>query len=147
MNDHSFYIKMIFFSSLLISAISLHLLFIHQYYVSDLSPTEAQLLMNDNHYFIDVRSPQEYQYQSPQQSINIPLYFIDKNQTSIKNEHFLQDIKQLIHMNKNSTLIIICQSGGRSKQAANLLAQADYQQVYNVTGGFELWFQQGLPIQ
>ncbi|MCA1795012.1 MAG: rhodanese-like domain-containing protein [Desulfotignum sp.] len=38
---------------------------------------------------------------------------------------------------KNQTLLMLCRSGQRSAWAVNQLAKAGFQQVYNVTDGFE----------
>ena len=57
---------------------------------------------------VDVRSPQEYREGHLEGSINIPLYNLERNC-----EELLKD--------KNNTIILVCQSGARSKKALKTL--------------------------
>ena len=83
------------------------------------------ILKNDNTTFlIDVRSPQEYKEGHLERSINIPLY----------------DIKEKIHSkipNKNTPIIVYCQSGNRSKKAIEVLEKEGDKNLYNIIGGMD----------
>lgn len=46
---------------------------------------------------------------------------------------------------KDTPLILICRSGGRSMAAANALAQMGFT-TYNVQGGMGAWAASGLPV-
>lgn len=73
---------------------------------------------------IDVRSPQEYKEGHLEQSINIPLY----------------DIKGQINnviTNKETPIILYCQSGNRSKKAVEILKKEGYKNLYNISGGLD----------
>lgn len=73
---------------------------------------------------IDVRSPQEYKEEHLENSINIPLYDITKN------------IDNVIQ-NKETTIIVCCQSGNRSKKAIEILSKRGYKNLYNIVGGID----------
>ena len=57
-----------------------------------------------------------------------------------RNEDFLASVELLLarmNLDKDSKVLLICRSGGRSAAAANLLAKAGFSQVYTITDGFE----------
>ena len=68
---------------------------------------------------VDVRSPQEYREGHLNRSINIPLYDLEKNC-----EEMLKD--------KNNTVILVCQSGSRSKKALKILQSMGYTSIYQL---------------
>ena len=83
------------------------------------------ILKNDsNAILLDVRSPQEYRERHLVGSINVPLYNIE------------DEIEQKVP-NKQNTLIVYCQSGGRSKSACKILIKKKYTSVYNIDGGLD----------
>jgi len=48
---------------------------------------------------------------------------------------------------KDRDVLLICQSGHRSMQAARLLRQRGLTRVTNVTGGTTVWKMSGLPME
>ncbi|MED0940076.1 rhodanese-like domain-containing protein [Bacillus mobilis] len=70
--------------------------------------------------FIDVRTVGEYRGNHMKGFQNIPL-----NELASKANH----------LDKNKEVIVICQSGMRSKQAAKVLKKLGFQHVINVSGG------------
>ncbi|MGM2770487.1 MULTISPECIES: rhodanese-like domain-containing protein [Bacillus] len=70
--------------------------------------------------FIDVRTVGEYRGNHMKGFQNIPL-----NELS----------SRASQLDKNKEVIVICQSGMRSKQAAKVLKKLGFQQVINVSGG------------
>ncbi|MCZ7538689.1 MAG: rhodanese-like domain-containing protein [Anaerolineae bacterium] len=42
---------------------------------------------------------------------------------------------------------MICNSGNRSRVAAEALIRLGYSQVYNVDGGIQAWRKAGLPVE
>lgn len=83
------------------------------------------ILKNDKEAkLVDVRSPQEYREGHLEGAINIPLYEIEKC------------IEQKIH-NKENTIIVYCQSGGRSRKATQILKEKNYINVYQIEGGLD----------
>ena len=69
---------------------------------------------------LDVRTPQEYREGHIPGSQNIPLQAIDKAASVVEN--------------KNTPLYVYCHSGGRSRQAVQLLGQMGYRNVTNIGG-------------
>lgn len=101
--------------------------------------------------FIDVRTPQEAMFvgmASPVEA-NIPYMVMpelpewDAKKNAYKlvpNTGFLAAVTAKLEakgLTKNDMVILICRSGDRSANAANLLAKAGFTQVYSVFEGFE----------
>jgi rhodanese-related sulfurtransferase len=49
-------------------------------------------------------------------------------------------------LDKNAAIAVHCKSGYRSTVACSLLQRAGYTNVVNVTGGFDAWQQEQLPV-
>jgi adenylyltransferase/sulfurtransferase len=71
---------------------------------------------------IDVRLPEEYQQYHLQESINIPLSEL---------EHYLKTI------DKEITLFLYCQTGGRSRQGCEIAKKNSHSLIYNIVGGLD----------
>jgi rhodanese-related sulfurtransferase len=99
-----------------------------------LSPTDAQnMLATGQAVMIDVREEDEWRKQHIPDSINIPLWQL---------KHHVNDLRQY-----KRTLIIQCQRGHRSAQAANKLSNLGFKKIYNLDGGLDAWVQSGLPTE
>jgi len=83
--------------------------------------TMEMIKNNKNTILLDVRSKQEYQEYHLNNSINIPLYNLQRN---VKN----------ILKSKKDNIIVYCQSGIRSKKAVNILKELGFTNVYNLNG-------------
>ncbi|MFW9820889.1 MAG: FAD-dependent oxidoreductase, partial [Candidatus Thorarchaeota archaeon] len=85
---------------------------------------------------IDVRSPQEYY--GPHGHIKntklIPLGELLNNPGVIKEY-------------KDEEIISICHSGSRSMMAAQILAQAGFKDIRNLTGGMMMWHRKGYKVE
>lgn len=81
-------------------------------------------LHKKNNQFIDVRTPSEFRGNHIQGFRNIPL------------NELMQKVN---HLDKNKEVIVICQSGMRSKQAAKMLKKLGFQHITNVSGGMNAW--------
>lgn len=88
--------------------------------------TEAlkEVLHDKSKQFIDVRSPGEFAGRKIEAFRNIPLQQI---QSEIGN------------LDKSKEVILLCQSGMRSAQAARILKKAGFEHVTNVKGGIAAW--------
>ena len=88
--------------------------------------SEAKMMLkNDkNAILLDVRSPQEYREGHLEGSINLPLYDIEKKAQNV--------LKQ-----KDATIIVYCQTGGRSRKAIEILEEEGYTMLYNIRGGLD----------
>ena len=105
--------------------------------IEDITPQEALTLIQDNQnnpdfVIIDVRTPEEFAEGYIENAINIDFY----------SETFRDELKQL---DKNKTYLIYCRSGGRSGSALDIMAELNFREVYNISGGIIAWKTEGLP--
>ena len=70
--------------------------------------------------FVDVRTPEEYAAGHATRAVNIPLNDLPAN---------------LDRLEKNEPVYVICQTGRRSREAADVLTKNGFKWVFNVTGG------------
>lgn len=90
--------------------------------VNTLTSAQLKTVLNDkDKVFVDVRTPAEYKARNVKQFKNIPLG---------------SDFSKLP---KDKEIVVICQSGMRSKQACNQLKKLGYEQVTNVRGGMSAY--------
>ena len=85
----------------------------------------------DSIQLIDVRTPAEFRSVHAEGALNHPLESLDA---------------EALPFEKGETLHMICQSGGRSAKACQLLEAAGYEAVVNVEGGTAAWQAGGLPV-
>jgi len=50
--------------------------------------------------------------------------------------------EKLEGLDKNVTYIVYCEAGGRSSNAAELMAKKGFKNVYNLEGGYKAWVEQ-----
>ncbi|MCY0899061.1 MAG: rhodanese-like domain-containing protein [Firmicutes bacterium] len=52
-------------------------------------------------------------------------------------------LSQLVHrlkeVPKDKTVVVVCRSGNRSNRAAELLSEAGFRNVFNMSGGMQRW--------
>jgi rhodanese-related sulfurtransferase len=86
----------------------------------------AELLEEDREglYFVDVREVHEFEEGHINGMVNVPLSSLTDNYAAIP---------------EDKEVVIICRSGSRSLQAANILKEAGYSTITNVTGGMQQW--------
>ncbi len=94
-------------------------------YVSTFAESEQ------DHVLIDVRTPGEFAEGYIDGAVNIPLD---------------QLASRLSEVPQDTPVVLYCRSGNRSNQAAGVLAQAGYTNVYDL-GGVLGWQAAGLPLQ
>jgi rhodanese-related sulfurtransferase len=82
--------------------------------------------------FVDVRTPEEYAAGHAVRARNIPLDELPA---------------KLDRLEKNEPVYVICQSGRRSKEAADILNRNGFKWVFNVSGGTNEWSARGLPME
>lgn len=79
---------------------------------------------------IDVRTPAEYAQSHLQGAKNI----------DVKNQSFTTQIESL---DKTRPVYLYCQSGIRSANAASILSQSGFQEIYDMQGGMRRWQAEG----
>lgn len=82
--------------------------------------------------FIDVRRAAEHAGGHAPGTINLPLDSLTKN---------------LDGLNPDTPTYVICQGGYRSSLATSILENADFKEIYNVTGGTGKWIETGLETE
>lgn len=93
--------------------------------ITQITTTELKNLLQDNNkQFIDVRTPGEFSQRKIKGFKNIPLNELSEKITSL---------------NKDKPVVVICQSGMRSSNAAKLLKKKGFKEIINVKGGMSAW--------
>ncbi|WP_100371839.1 rhodanese-like domain-containing protein [Bacillus sp. FJAT-45037] len=93
--------------------------------VRQITTADLKSEMNRNDIqLVDVRTPMEYNGRNIKKATNIPLNEIKQRQGEFK---------------KDREIMVICQSGMRSKKAASTLKKLGFEQVTNVKGGMSAW--------
>jgi rhodanese-related sulfurtransferase len=99
---------------------------------TDVDVTQALALQQEGAQLIDVREPQEFRAGHARGARNIPLGQLAKRCGEIKADR---------------PVLVICQSGGRSRSARSLLQGRQFTDVRNVVGGTSAWQRAKLPMQ
>lgn len=91
---------------------------------------------------IDVRTTSEWKKTGIVEGSHLMMFFDEKGKYDLN--AWLAELSNVVK--KNEPLILICHSGGRSKQLANYLVNvAGYSEVYNVKKGIVDWMKQENP--
>ena len=103
----------------------------------DVTPQEAFALIQENQdnpdfVIIDVRTPEEFAQEHIENALNLNYH----------SETFRDELNQL---DKSKTYLIYCQSGNRSRNALNIMAELDFKEAHNMLGGIAGWKKEGLP--
>ncbi|KAI3690219.1 hypothetical protein L2E82_48195 [Cichorium intybus] len=98
------------------------------------------LLINSGHRYLDVRTNEEFNKSHVDNAINIPYMFITE-EGRVKNPEFVAQVSALC--NKEDSLVVACNSGGRSLKASVDLLIAGYKNVKNMAGGYSAWVDNG----
>ena len=107
------------------------------------APQAWKLLQNDPRaVLVDIRSSMEFLFVGhPVGAINIP--WIDEPDWVV-NPHFSAEVRRLVlggvicnEQSECAPVILICRSGNRTREAAEVLLAAGMKQVFHVADGFE----------
>ncbi len=85
-----------------------------------------KLLTMENIQLIDVRTPGEYEGGHINDAANI--------------DYFSDDFKnQLDKLDRKKPILVYCKSGGRSGKAAQMMKSLNFDEVYDLKGGYSRW--------
>jgi rhodanese-related sulfurtransferase len=123
--------------------------------IRSVTPEEASALLADGYVYVDVRSEPEFEAGHVPGALNVPLLHQGPGGMTA-NPEFLSVMQQAF--GKAEKLVIGCKAGGRSKKAAEQLAQAGFGELADMTAGWDGsrdafgraipgWSKQGLPIE
>lgn len=103
--------------------------------VERISPEEAFTLMEGEGFaYVDVRSVEEFEAGHPRGAYNVPLLHVGPYGPS-PNADFLRVMEQAFP--KDAKIVLGCQSGSRSFQAATLLERAGFSHLREQRAGFQ----------
>ena len=105
--------------------------------IEDITPQEALTLIQNNRnnsdfVIIDVRTREEFTAGHIENAANIDFY-----------AETFRDM--LNNLDKNKTYLIYCRSGARSGSTLDIMAELNFQEVHNISGGMIAWDVEGLP--
>ena len=93
--------------------------------VKNITVAEAKEKTNDKKIqFIDVRTPNEFNYYNTKPFKNMPLSHLHALAPGLETD---------------KAVVVICQSGMRSKRAAKTLKKLGFEKICNVKGGMSAW--------
>ena len=103
----------------------------------NITPQEAFTLIQDNQnnpdfVILDVRTTEEVANGHIEDAVNLDYY----------SETFRDELNKL---DKNQKYLIYCHSGNRSGKALDIMAELNFREVYNMSGGIIQWQAEGLP--
>ncbi len=109
-------------------------------YISEsITPQEAFALIqeyqdNPDFVIIDIRTPEEFADGHIENAINI----------DYRSDTFRDELSQL---DKNKTYLIYysCACGGIDRKTLNMMAELNFSEVYNISGGSDRWKAEGFP--
>lgn len=98
----------------------------------DANAYETDYFKKNNHILIDVRTKAEFNRGHIPGAKNYPLNTL------------ANDLKRL---SKDKPIIVVCQSGNRSRSGAKILVNAGFDNVINLKGGTMRWMLSGKPVK
>ncbi len=102
--------------------------------IKPVTPEEAAELLSQGHLYVDVRSEPEFEAGHPEGALNVPL--LNAGPVGlVPNPDFLTVMQSAF--GKDEPLVLGCKAGGRSKRAAEMLAQAGFSQLSDQVAGFD----------
>jgi rhodanese-related sulfurtransferase len=122
--------------------------------VNNIDVREAHKKQSEGYTYVDVRSVPEFAAGHPAGAVNVPLLHKDVRTGQMSpNPEFLAVMRA--NFPAGAKLLIGCQMGGRSAQAAQALSASGYTDVSNVLGGYggnprtasDGWAPAGLPVE
>lgn len=101
--------------------------------INNIDVAQGQVMQKQGALLLDVREPEEYAEGHAPGSILVPLGQLKARVNEISDF-------------KHSPVVVICRSGRRSMQAAEILHQLGFASIHNVHGGMLAWEKAALPI-
>lgn len=123
--------------------------------IKSVSVEEAVELLKQGHLYVDVRSEPEFEQGHVPGALNVPLLHFGPGGMT-PNPEFMRVMQDAF--GKQEKLVIGCRSGGRSRRAAELLQQAGFSELADLSPGWEGsrdpfgrvtpgWSRRGLPVE
>lgn len=103
--------------------------------IKEIDTATAQGLLGSS-LILDVREPAEFSAGHLPGAINIPRGVLE----------FKIDAQPEFQGKQQASIVVYCQTGGRSALATHVLNQLGYEQAVSMAGGFKAWAESGLPL-
>ncbi|MCF1428665.1 MAG: rhodanese-like domain-containing protein [Shewanella sp.] len=104
--------------------------------VKNIGNQELSILVNrEDAKVVDVRAKEEFKKGHIVDALNVPMADIKNNQLSVL-EKF-----------KSTPIVLVCNTGMTSSQAAQLLAKQGFESLLNLKGGMSDWQAANLPVK
>jgi rhodanese-related sulfurtransferase len=101
--------------------------------IKQISVEQAKTAVESGHVqFVDVRTDAEFKGEHAPNAFNLPLDALEQNLTKL---------------DKEKPVYFICETGRRSKIAAEILIKNEFKEIYDITGGMSAWRKAGLPTE
>lgn len=98
----------------------------------EISVDEAYELYQDGVYFLDVRTPQEWdEFHAPNTTL-IPLDELEYRLTELP---------------EGEPIVVVCRSGNRSQVGRDILRANGFEETTSVAGGLREWMESGYPVE
>ena len=91
------------------------------------------LINREDAVVVDVRDKKEFDTGHVVDSFNIPLARLKQRITELKKY-------------KNKPVLVVCKLGQHSGEAAKIIQEAGYEEVFRLSGGITEWKAQSLPL-
>lgn len=115
-------------------------------YTADIDSIQAYQMQQEGVVLLDVRTIEEYASLHAKDAVNIPLYNLEFGKR-VFNDAFVYSVQKFVQ-DSDKPIVLICRTGSRTVEAANLLAQEGFGEVYNITHGFANdWVKVDLPVE
>jgi rhodanese-related sulfurtransferase len=123
--------------------------------IKSVTPEQAQELLQNGATYVDVRSESEFEQGHPPGALNVPIAHLGPAGMT-PNPEFLSVMTAAF--GKSEQLVVGCKAGGRSRRAAEMLEQAGYTSLSDMTAGWDGsrdafgrplpgWSKRGLPVE
>ena len=94
---------------------------------------ESKLAATPDAQLVDVRTPEEFNEGHLKDAVNI----------NYQGNSFMQEVDKL---DKTRPTFVYCQSGGRSSESCNYMANHGFKTLYELKGGFGIWTAMNKPF-
>ncbi len=103
--------------------------------IREIDPANAQAQLEGS-LVLDVREPAEFEAGHLPGAISIPRGVLE----------FKIEVHPNFQNQQQASIIVYCQTGGRSALATHTLNQMGFNSAVSMAGGFKAWTEQGLPL-
>ena len=104
--------------------------------VKNIGNQELSILVNrEDAKVVDVRAKEEFKKGHIVDALNVPMADIKNNQLSVLEKY------------KSTPIVLVCNTGMTSSQAAQLLAKQGFENLLNLKGGMSDWQAANLPVK